>query len=177
MEVRARRAFPPRSPSPTPPAGRKGYELSTSEPNIADNLSATVAAAVERHLAAARGTSAPVSTLSSSDPLHAAVLAAVERQLAARTAQPAAPACACRLSVASPAQGAAPAPAASPAVSPAVSIAPPAPPVHIVEFVCEDDVRAAIAKKQKIFIGPRTIVTPSARDLAAPAEVLVRAER
>ena len=33
-------------------------------------------------------------------------------------------------------------------------------------FVCEADVRAAIAAKRKIYIGPRTIVTPSARDLA-----------
>jgi len=37
--------------------------------------------------------------------------------------------------------------------------------------------RAALAHGKKIFIGPRTIVTPSARELAAPGEILVRAQR
>ena len=39
-------------------------------------------------------------------------------------------------------------------------------PVSVVDFVCEDDVRRAIKDSKKIFIGPKTIVTPSARDLA-----------
>ncbi|MGA2153436.1 MAG: hypothetical protein ABSH37_03405 [Bryobacteraceae bacterium] len=42
-----------------------------------------------------------------------------------------------------------------------------------VDFVCEADVRDAIKEKRKIFIGPRTIVTPSARDLASPSDILV----
>jgi hypothetical protein len=42
-----------------------------------------------------------------------------------------------------------------------------------VDFVCEADVRDAIKEKCKIFIGPRTIVTPSARDLASPSDILV----
>jgi ethanolamine utilization cobalamin adenosyltransferase len=42
-----------------------------------------------------------------------------------------------------------------------------------VDFVCEADVRDAIRDKRKIHIGPRTIVTPSARDLAAPSDILV----
>jgi len=46
--------------------------------------------------------------------------------------------------------------------------------VAIVDFVCEDDVRRAIAESRKIFIGPKTIVTPSARDLAGPGDILVR---
>src|SRR5881396_989294 len=33
------------------------------------------------------------------------------------------------------------------------------------EFVSEDDVRRAIQKGQKIYIGPRTIITPSAHDI------------
>jgi hypothetical protein len=41
----------------------------------------------------------------------------------------------------------------------------------------EADVREAIAKKKKIFIGKKTIVTPAARDAAAAEEVLVMAER
>jgi len=44
-----------------------------------------------------------------------------------------------------------------------------------VDFVCEDDVRIAIRDKRKIYIGPRTIVTPSARDLAGPSDILVLA--
>jgi hypothetical protein len=39
--------------------------------------------------------------------------------------------------------------------------------------VCEADVRAAIREARKIFIGPRTIVTPAARDAAAPSGILV----
>jgi hypothetical protein len=43
----------------------------------------------------------------------------------------------------------------------------------VVDFVCEADVLAALKEKRKISIGPRTIVTPSARDLARTAEILV----
>jgi acetaldehyde dehydrogenase (acetylating) len=50
-------------------------------------------------------------------------------------------------------------------------VPPPEPP--IVDFVCEDDVRKAIAQSKKIFIGPKTIVTPSARDLAGPHDILI----
>jgi acetaldehyde dehydrogenase (acetylating) len=75
------------------------------------------------------------------------IAAAVERYLAGRRAAPPAPAV--------------PAPT------------PPTAPVSIVDFVCEDDVRRAIRESRKIFIGPKTIVTPSARDLAGPDDVLV----
>jgi hypothetical protein len=47
--------------------------------------------------------------------------------------------------------------------------------VAAVDFVCEADVRDAIRDKRKIFIGPKTIVTPSARDLAGPSDILVLA--
>ena len=40
-------------------------------------------------------------------------------------------------------------------------------------FVCEDDVRAAVRAGARILVGPRTIVTPSARDAAAAADVFV----
>ena len=43
------------------------------------------------------------------------------------------------------------------------------------DFVCENDVRNAIRDQRKIYIGPRTIVTPSARDLAGPSDILVLA--
>lgn len=48
-----------------------------------------------------------------------------------------------------------------------------APAIEIAAFVSESDVRGAMARREKIFIGPKTIVTPSARDLAAAHEVLV----
>jgi acetaldehyde dehydrogenase (acetylating) len=51
-------------------------------------------------------------------------------------------------------------PAASPEPAPA-------------DFVSEYDVRLAIRESRKIAIGPKTIVTPSARDLAAQHGVLV----
>jgi hypothetical protein len=44
------------------------------------------------------------------------------------------------------------------------------------DFVCEADVKAAIREKRKIHIGPKTIVTPSARDLAGPDDILVLAQ-
>jgi hypothetical protein len=49
------------------------------------------------------------------------------------------------------------------------------PPPKPVDFVCEADVRDAIREKRKIHIGPKTIVTPSARDLAGPSDILVLA--
>ncbi|MBS1833594.1 MAG: aldehyde dehydrogenase family protein, partial [Acidobacteria bacterium] len=67
----------------------------------------------------------------------------------------------------------APVAAAAPAPAPPE---PPAPPA-IVDFVCEDDVRRAIVKDHKIFIGPKTIVTPAARDLASQRDILVLAKR
>jgi hypothetical protein len=50
---------------------------------------------------------------------------------------------------------------------------PPEPP-RAAEFVCEADVREAIAQKRKIVIGEKTIVTPAARDLGDAHKVLVQ---
>jgi hypothetical protein len=44
-----------------------------------------------------------------------------------------------------------------------------------VAFVCEDDVRQAIKERRQILVGERTIITPSARDLAAAHRVFVDA--
>ncbi len=63
--------------------------------------------------------------------------------------------------------------------SPSAASVPSAPPPTtateptLVDFVCEDDVRQAIRDSRKIFIGPKAIVTPSARDLAGPHDILV----
>jgi hypothetical protein len=43
--------------------------------------------------------------------------------------------------------------------------------------VCEADVRAAMKDSRKIFIGPKTIVTPAARELSGQQDVLVMAKR
>ena len=39
------------------------------------------------------------------------------------------------------------------------------------------DVRVAMREARKIYIGPKTIVTPSARELAAASDILVLAQR
>lgn len=57
---------------------------------------------------------------------------------------------------------------------PAAEPTPPATPAsRPVDFVCEADVLAALKERRKITIGPKTIVTPSARDLAGPSDILV----
>jgi hypothetical protein len=43
-----------------------------------------------------------------------------------------------------------------------------------VDFVSEDDVRRAITKGERILVGPRTIITPAARDLGDAREVFAR---
>lgn len=142
---------------------------------------AALAAAVERYLAergirvkaggaqAAVAAAMPAGTAAEEPKAidREAVLAAVDRYLGSA---PGGPACACP----KPAGGEAAAVTASPAAKPP---GPPAPKVEIVDFVCESDVREAIAKKKKIFIGKKTIVTPAARDAAAADEILVMAER
>jgi acetaldehyde dehydrogenase (acetylating) len=45
--------------------------------------------------------------------------------------------------------------------------------INVVGFVSENEVRAAISQGEKIYIGPKTIVTPSARDLGEEHEVFV----
>jgi hypothetical protein len=53
----------------------------------------------------------------------------------------------------------------------------PAPQPQIVDFVCEADVRAAMKESRKIYIGPKTIVTPAARDVTGSSGILVMAQR
>jgi acetaldehyde dehydrogenase (acetylating) len=45
--------------------------------------------------------------------------------------------------------------------------------INVVGFVSEHDVRTAISQSEKIYIGPKTIVTPSARDLGGEHDVFV----
>jgi hypothetical protein len=66
---------------------------------------------------------------------------------------------------------------ASPAAVNAKSVATqPAPNGHkAVDFVCEDDVRRAMSKNEKIYINSKTIITPAARDMGEAAEVFAKA--
>ncbi|HKW99626.1 MAG TPA: aldehyde dehydrogenase family protein [Bryobacteraceae bacterium] len=64
------------------------------------------------------------------------------------------------------------APVADPQAQPS-----PGPSLTIVDFVCEADVRAAIDAGRKIYISAKTIVTPSARELANRFDILVLAQR
>ena len=124
------------------------------------------------------------------------IAAAVERYLAERnirlpagTGQPSAPAVSAAEIVdrflASRAAKAAPAPtvaascptATCESTPAAVAPKPAAPEVQISDFVCENDVREAIRASRKIYIGPRTIVTPAARELADRYDILVQAQR
>jgi hypothetical protein len=76
----------------------------------------------------------------------------------------------------------APCAVASPAQTPvpAAVVCKPEPPakpaVEISPFVSENDVRRAMTRSEKIFIGPKTILTPSARDLGLANEVFVETE-
>jgi len=75
--------------------------------------------------------------------------------------------------------------AASPPAAPPLSsykdLEPPRPQVEKTEtkpvgFVCEEDVRAAVLANSKIVIGKKTIITPSAREMAEANDVFVVSE-
>jgi len=61
------------------------------------------------------------------------------------------------------------APSIAPQKSPPSSSSPPI----AVGFVCEDDVRQALRKGEKIHVTPKSIITPAARDLGTDKDVLV----
>lgn len=75
-----------------------------------------------------------------------------------------------------------PAAESSPAQTPASPAAtrrpesPAKPAVAISPFVSENDVRRAMTRSEKIFVGPKTILTPSARDLGLEHEIFVETE-
>jgi acetaldehyde dehydrogenase (acetylating) len=109
---------------------------------------------------------------SSSGPDRQTVIAAVERYLAKRGFEQPPPVTASVVDRFLAARR------GSPALPTPEAPAPhPSHPIEITDFVCEDDVRRAIAQSKKIFIGPKTIVTPSARDLALRSDTLVMTDR
>lgn len=65
---------------------------------------------------------------------------------------------------------------APPEAAPATAVKTAPPQVQVAEFVSESDVRTAISRGEKIYLGPKTIVTPSARDLADANQIFVAAE-
>jgi acetaldehyde dehydrogenase (acetylating) len=101
-------------------------------------------------------------------PVNWSVSRAVDRFFASKQA----PASAATVSTPS-----APQPTPSQATRPALPLAAAAvPKPRPVEFVSEAEIRAAVKRKAKIHIGPKTIITPAARDLAAEYDVLVRVD-
>jgi hypothetical protein len=148
---------------------------------------AAVVSAVERFLASrgVKSTAAPAAAPAAAaapappaapkpapvDP-HAVAASVVDRFLVTRTAsQLKAPStCACSTKSAEPAAAAPPPPGPAPSKAPE-------PPVQVTDFVCENDVREAMRHSKKIFIGPKTIVTPAARELANQHDILVVARR
>src|SRR5439155_9876854 len=117
----------------------------------------TVAAAVERYLAG-RGVSAGVPTPAVTSDVVSAV---VDRFLARRGSGDA------------PVRAGAGEPPAPPQIQIQTQTAPPA----IVDFVCENDVREALRASRKVYVGPKTIITPSARDFGDQFGILVLAQR
>ena len=164
-------AFPDAPPAPAAAAIDKAALVAAVEKYLAQKGVAVTGASVAEAVAAALPAPKPAATS-----IRPTVEGVVDRFLATRraAAAPAAP-CGCPVPAAAPSPAEAPAP--PPPAAPPAPAAVPAPAIEIVDFVCEADVRAAISQNKKIYIGPRTIVTPSARELAARDEILVLAQR
>ena len=64
---------------------------------------------------------------------------------------------------------------AAPAPPPADTGAGVSAPHAVAEFVCEEDVRLAVAAGRKLVVGEKTIITPSARELGESTKVFVQA--
>jgi acetaldehyde dehydrogenase (acetylating) len=117
-----------------------------------------IVSAVERYLAQ-RGVKTNVPELRSADDSSPkSIPAIVDRFLASKRAAPSAGGAASLCCPASAFEPAQPSPPAG---------------ITVVDFVCEEDVRDAVRRGQKIYIGVRTIVTPAARDLASQHGAIV----
>ena len=143
---------------------------------------ARIAELVERLLAEhgiARGSEATLPAAGAADESAsangAAATAALQAQRAALSPGEVASEIAARV-FSSGAPPAARAAAAAAGERPAVTESPKAPSAGVSPFVSESDVRRALTRQEKIHIGPKTIVTPSARDLGLEHEVFVETE-
>ena len=137
----------------------------------------TIAQVVERVMAAhgiARGSGAPKAAPAAKElPSPSAVAAEIADRVFGSPGRPQ-PEPAPNSSTVSPIKPKAEAPI-PPAIPPR-SESPTKPAVEISPFVSENDVRRAMTRSEKIFIGPKTILTPSARDLGMEHEVFVETE-
>jgi len=155
---------------PEPPAAPA--PVAAAAPTAA---SQAVEAIVEQYLQS-RGIASPAAPArppAPASPSAPTVTSLVDAFLSSRSAKsgvvaPSGPACGCSIQP--------PAPAA-PAAPPRTPEPEPQPTIRVVDFVCERDVRLARDEGRKIFIGPKTIVTPSARELGESNDILVLAER
>jgi hypothetical protein len=67
-----------------------------------------------------------------------------------------------------------PTPAAVASAPPAGAPAHPLPPaIEVAEFLSENDVRMALTRNLKLYIGPKTILTPSASDLGREHDIFI----
>ena len=138
---------------------------------------AAIAQVVEHVMAAhgiARGSGAPKAVPAAKElPSPSSVAAEIADRLFSSPGSPQ-PEPAANSSAASPIKPKAEAPI--PPAIPPKSESPSKPAVEISPFVSENDVRRAMTRSEKIFIGPKTILTPSARDLGLEHEVFVETE-
>jgi acetaldehyde dehydrogenase (acetylating) len=142
---------------------RLAYETKPVNPELAGKGVPKAAPPPSTH--AARPVAAqPTATVISGGVTQEHITHLVERFLSARGTASGNPA---------PASQANPGAPAAPSEKPAP---PPAPTMKPVDFVSEDDVRQAIKRGEKIVVGPRTIITPSAHDLGDPLEIFIRAQ-
>jgi acetaldehyde dehydrogenase (acetylating) len=72
-----------------------------------------------------------------------------------------------------PLEAPAPKPAPIPSAAPPAPVHPLPPPVEVAEFLSENDVRIALTRNRKLYIGPKTILTPSARDLGNEHDIFI----
>jgi acetaldehyde dehydrogenase (acetylating) len=154
--------------------GAKAASVPAAPVSAASVSRETIVAAVDKYLSS-RGLAPVAPAAPASAPAPAPVISAVSPNAAAQVVDrfltsrsPRNPSTAC---------SSCPLSSTTSAAAPAAEPKPPAPEIHIVDFVCEEDVRTAIAGSRKIYIGPKTIVTPAARDLASRGEILVMAQR
>jgi len=161
--------------SPAQPAAAKAAAAAGAGSGTPDR--ATIARTVEHvmtHLGIPRGAGAPSNSPAATAPAPSSAAAEiVARVFREKGAAGAAPASASEAPVAAAASVA---PGFSPAPSVSASSALLKPEVKVSAFVSENDVRAAITRQEKIFIGPKTIVTPSARDLGLAHEIFVETD-
>ena len=161
------------------PLEKKAAEPALSTPALSVDR-ATIARVVETVLAGqgiARGSgvpaAAPVIPAAKEESNPSSIASEIASRLFASPAKPKTDSSAAPAALASeekPAQTPAPPTAAHKPESPAK------PAVAISPFVSENDVRRAMTRSEKIFVSPKTILTPSARDLGLEHEVFVETE-